>query len=426
MKLYRQLAMGKPGIRGYMRMYLLAALMPVFLLLVLPANAQNVKLACWNILNYPNLSGPTADTTSRHPAYRTVLQYIDPDILVTEENTSTTSDTWFLDGVLNATAATYSKGTFINGYDTDNAIFFKTAKFSFVSNTAIQTDVRDINEFILVHTATGDTLRIYAVHLKASAGSPNDAQRALEVDSLRRVTNSLPNGKNFIVCGDFNIYGSYESAYQKLLLDNPTDDGNFIDPLTLTGTWNQPGFSIYHTQSTRTSSFGGGAGGGLNDRFDMILFSTAVMQGTAGVTYVPGSTIPEGNDGNHYNQSINVLPNTAAPVQVVSALYNASDHLPVTALLQFSSPSGVQEPGHSLRITAFPNPSHGTLQIRGNQPLHPARLVVTDLAGRILSAQDLSPGHAEVQIDLNAFAPGLYFLKITGENFHEVIPFVHE
>ena len=48
-----------------------------------------------------------------------------------------------------------------------------------------------------------------------------------------------------IVCGDFNIYKSSESAYQKLILVNPANEGHVIDPLPLSGTWNNPSKETY-------------------------------------------------------------------------------------------------------------------------------------------------------------------------------------
>ena len=119
------------------------------------------------------------------------------------------------------------------------------------------------------------------------------------MDSLRKVTNALAAGSAFFVCGDFNIYKSSESAYQKLLAVTPGNEGHFFDPLPLTGTWNNLSYASYHTQSTRTRSFNGGATGGLNDRFDMILYSKAVNL-SGGITYVANSTVAFGNDGNHY------------------------------------------------------------------------------------------------------------------------------
>jgi len=78
----------------------------------------------------------------------------------------------------------------------------------------------------------------------------------------------------------------------------------------LTGTFNQAPYAPYHTQSTRVRAFGGGATSGLDDRFDFLLYSTAVKNGGK-VSYVANSMTPYGNDGNHYNDSINKQPNTA-------------------------------------------------------------------------------------------------------------------
>ena len=159
----------------------------------------------------------------------------------------------------------------------------------------------------------------------------------------------------FIVCGDFNFYGDYESAYQKLLLDNPGDDGNFVDPFQMTGTWNNAIYSFYHTQSTRLNQFGGGSYGGLNDRFDLILYSNGVAN-SGGMYYVPGSCHPFGNDGGHYGISINTGTNTAVSQAVADALYYASDHLPVVSEFEFGTNPGIMETPFARDLTFFPNP----------------------------------------------------------------------
>ena len=299
---------------------------------------EQVVFMNYNLLNYPAQSTITSDTSTRNPYFRTIVQYANPDILVAQEVTGQNGVDFFLNNVLNSTGNNYSAGIFINGFDTDNAIFFKTSKFTFVSNTPIETDLRDISEFKLVHILSGDTFRIYSVHLKASNTAPDEAQRAQEVDTLRKYTNALPSGSNFIVCGDFNFYRSSESAYQKLLAVTPGVDGHFIDPIVMSGTWNNVSFAPYHTQSPRVRAFGGGSTGGLNDRFDLVLFSNALMQ-SGGVSYVAGSTFPLGNDGNHYNDSINQLPNTAVPVNIANALHYAADHLPLICQLEFQNSS---------------------------------------------------------------------------------------
>lgn len=185
------------------------------------------------------------------------------------------------------------------------------------------------------------------------------------MDSLRKVTNALPAGSDFIVCGDFNIYGEYEQAYYKLTVDNVTDDGNFNDMLNIPGIWNQPLYSEYHTQSTRFGSVGGGAPGGMNDRFDMILYSNGIEQ-PGRITYITNSFTNPGNDGLHYNQSINIMPNTAVPQAIADALYWTSDHLPVYADFEFA-PTGMEEAeggSGSWQLNVFPNPSCQNISLR--------------------------------------------------------------
>src|SRR5205085_2916634 len=134
---------------------------------------------------------------------------------------------------------------------------------------------------------------------KASMGY--EIQRGAEIDNLRTITNAFPPGTNFLIGGDFNIYDSSEPAYTGMLQDNPGDDGNFLDVLNLTGVWNNYYYRQFHTQSTHVTGTSTFSGGGLDDRFDMILFSNAISQ-PGGVYYEPGSYKNIGNDGNHYNK----------------------------------------------------------------------------------------------------------------------------
>ena len=74
---------------------------------------------------------------------------------------------------------------------------------------------------------------------------------------------------------------------------------------------------------------GGGSSGGKDDRFDIIFVSEDILNNDNGVSYINGTYEALGQDGAHYNQSINVGSNSAAPDSVVDALYYGSDHLPV-------------------------------------------------------------------------------------------------
>lgn len=287
----------------------------------------------YNLLNYP------ADTTARNPSFRTIIAAVVPDVLVVQEVTSQAGVNGFLSNVLNSASSGYAAGVFLDGPDTDNAVFYKSSLFQFISNTAIPTSLRDINEFKLVYIPTGDTLRIFSVHLKASNTTADINQRAAEAATLRAYTNNLPAGSNFIVTGDFNMYAATEPAYQNLI--SQTGTGYFIDPLTMPGAWNVSSYAPYHTQSPRVRAFGGGSTGGMDDRFDLILMSKAI-DSSGGITYVEGSMTAYGNDGSHFNDSINKSPNTAVGQTIANALHAASDHIPVYARFNFTAPVAMQ------------------------------------------------------------------------------------
>lgn len=389
-----------------------------FICFSLTASSQNfqAKFMYWNLLNYPDPLAVSSDTSLRNPYYRTVVQYVNPDVLITGENTMSSSPDFFLNQVLNVNGVVYAKGVFVTGPDTNNEIYFKQSSFAFIGNKPIHTNLRDINEFTLVYIPTLDTIRIYAVHLKASSGSPNDGYRASEVDSLRKVTNKLQVNSNFIICGDFNIYGSLEAAYSKLLQDNLNDDGNVVDPISMTGTWNNGIYAANHTQSTRTVGFGGGASGGLNDRFDMILFSNAVDQGLNNIHYVSGSTKPIGNDSSHYNQSIITMPNTSAPSNVISALYNASDHLPIVAEFLFTNPTQTFEPNRTLeQLKLFPNPCRDILTVDFENKLTGTVVInLYDLLGKLVFSSIHLKDSEKIILNDQKFKnlrKGLYFIS---------------
>lgn len=362
----------------------------------------------YNLLNY---EGIASDTAVRNPYFRTIMNTAQPDLLVCTEIVTYAGIQGFVSNVMNDDNNNYSLGTFITGFDTNCGLVYRNDEFTFISNHPIHTDLRDINEFTIIHIASGDTLRIYAVHLKASSSASDEAQRALEVDSLRKHTNALPFNSNFIVCGDFNIYNSNESAYKKLLLDNITDDGHVNDPITLTGSFNNSSYAIYHTQSPRTRSFGGGVTGGLDDRFDMILMSNAVMQ-PGGITFVAGSTVAYGNDGNHYNDSINHQPNTAVSPEIADALHYASDHLPVMVTLQIENTGTGAAMENTSRVSIYPNPFNREIHFSiSPAPSAEIHIQLMDVLGRIIDEQHYSAA-PDITYITPALNSGIYFYRL--------------
>tara|TARA_B100000315_G_scaffold201954_2_gene194508 strand:- start:2629 stop:3711 length:1083 start_codon:yes stop_codon:yes gene_type:complete len=281
------------------------------------SQSSPVRIATYNILNFP---GSTGD--ERVPSFQLVLDEISPDILVVQEMLSQDGADTFLNDVLNYSNLTFAASNFINGYDTDNMLYYNPSKVDYINQTEIATALRDINGYTL--SVEQDTFTIYSVHLKASQGSTNEQKRLEEVQDLHSQLNwDYPS----IVAGDFNIYTANESAYNYLL-----DDILLIDPLDAYGNWhNNSQYAYLHSQSTRTTDFGGGSTGGMDDRFDMILISDGLTD-----NFIDGSYTSYGNDGQHLNMAINDGNNGNVSQEIANALHLASDHLPVYADFLFT------------------------------------------------------------------------------------------
>ncbi|MDP2208774.1 MAG: fibronectin type III domain-containing protein [Bacteroidota bacterium] len=292
------------------------------------SQTDTLTIVTYNILNYPG-----SDAAIRNPFFRPVIHSMKPDVLIVQEMISQTGVTTFLNEVMNKyQPGLYSTVTFNDGPDTDNSFYYRSDKVTYLGAQYINTALRQIAEYTFRHTNSGEVIKIYSLHLKASATTDDENKRLAEVTILRNHMNALPANTNFIVGGDFNIYKSSEPAYQKLIGSEADNDGRCFDPKTLTGTWNQSVYAIHHTQSPRTRAFGGGANGGMDDRFDMLLNSFSLTDNLISASYKA-----YGNDGNHFNDSINRLPNSAVPDSVAHGLHYGADHIPVVAKYVFQS-----------------------------------------------------------------------------------------
>ena len=388
---------------------------------------DTVKIMTYNLLFYNLNSDP------RDYYFRKTILATQPDIIVVQEIEFQSVINNFLNNVLNYyTPGLYKAGTFIDGPNLDRALFYKSAKFNFVINSPIPTPGgRDINAFMVQHISTNKQLILFGLHLKAGSNPSDQQQRVAEVNTLRGFTNTLNTGTDFIVLGDFNIYGSYEVAYQNLLQVQSQNEGHFLDPLNLSGTWNNSNYRYYHTQSTRRRSFGGGSTGGLDDRFDMILYSKSISE-PGGITYIPNSLTPYGNDGNHYNDSINERPNTAVPDSIADALHYASDHLPVYSLFEIKQGSSVKQissiiPEKYNLYQNYPNPFNPVTKIRFDVPAggsSEVKLIVYDILGDevdVFVNEKLAPGSYEVDWpaptgDASGYSTGVYFYRMVTDD----------
>ncbi len=293
-------------------------------------SATDFRLATYNSLNFGS------ESASRQDEFQIVFQELDVDALVMQEVTSESGADMLL-GALNGSGQTYARADFVDGNDTDHAFFYDTSKVQLIDQNYIQTGLREIGEYIV--SVAGTQFNIYSAHLKAGTSNANEQQRQQEASVLRSRLANLPVGTEVIVAGDMNIYGASEPAYQQFVGSGTNNAGRLQDllPPSLVGEWHEnPTYRSVHSQSPRTSSFGGGAAGGLDDRFDMILASDGINDGI-GLEYVTGSYTVFGNDGQHFNQSLLSGSNSVVSQQVVQALHDASDHLPVWADFQIAA-----------------------------------------------------------------------------------------
>jgi endonuclease/exonuclease/phosphatase family metal-dependent hydrolase len=304
----------------------------VFYLFSIVLHASTVRIMTYNLLNFQ-------DENDREADFISILEFVEPDLIVAEEVVGQTGFSHFKSDVLDIyEPGEWTSAPFSNqSAQQDIALYYKHEHFSFTStstiNTASSSGLRDVVEFVMVHESSGIEFNIYGVHLKASSGDQNAQQRLAETTILRDYLNTLHAGSEFIVAGDFNIYSnssSSEPAFNMLTGDADNNNGRLFDPIDRIGPWhNNSSYSDVHTQSPRTTQFGGGANGGMDDRFDWLFVSDAILDESSEMRYVEDTYWAVGNDGNHFNDAINNGNNSSVNNAIANALHDASDHLPV-------------------------------------------------------------------------------------------------
>ena len=317
-----------------------------------------------------------------------------------QELTHATGVTTFLNDVMNHNSNTYQAAPFLDGFDTDNGLFYKIENIALMGSQNIVTPLRAITEYVLLFKNV--EFSIYSLHLKASQGETNENRRLAEATILRTKLNALLSTSNFIAAGDFNIYTAAEPAYTVLTVagTQAESNGRLYDPINQFGNWHNNGFfSSIHSQSTRTTAFGDGSTGGLDDRFDIMLVSNSLLSG-GGMDILPATYRAFGNDGNHFNQAISAGSNNVVSASMANALHLASDHLPVIAQFIFGNTTSVSNgPNGPISFDLsqnYPNPFNGETMILFSLPtLSGAKITIYDLSGR--SVRELTGNRRQPQ-----------------------------
>lgn len=316
------------------------ALAALALLAALAAPAYALRVVSWNLLAYDDAAVPV-----RRPHMIQVVPGLDPDVMIVQElMTAPAADSFanLLKATMPGKVWKGGSSTFILG--TQSAFYYDSLIVSLSNLTAVTTGGPRQVEVALVrpngYKANAAAFRVYSVHFKAGIGdvAPTDSStRHLECTNLRNNLNNAPAGTNILLGGDTNFYGSYESGYARLTESQADNDGRLRDPLTLSGVWNNPAYAPHHTQSPCAGSPCIGSSGGMDDRFDLFLHSYPLADGL-GLDVVagglPGGYGAYGNDGFHYNASLDAGGNSAVGTAIAAALRQSSDHIPVIVTLQ--------------------------------------------------------------------------------------------
>lgn len=377
----------------------------------------------YNLLEYGNYQSGFAEcfetnnnTQRKDECIRTIMDYVKPDIFTVCEFGATQA---LLDDFvrhnLNINGANYWKTDNIMNYNHSNIInhiFYDSRKMELKKRSILITSPRDTDVYELYMKTSslvaGDTIKLVCIVTHPKAGQYYESSRLATMQTVMSYIDLHYAHDNVLIMGDFNMYRASESGYQVLTQTYPNSDALFVDPLAHlggVGEWNNNGqFAPFHTQSTRRYSDECFSSGGLDDRFDFILMSDEIFMGFNRIKYIDRSYKAIGNDGNHFDQSINQNDNSAVPTVVADALYDASDHLPVTMKLLVYDHLDVEEtPVVSYRV--YPNPVSDQLMVSARGPYS-----IVNMMGQVMKIGQLDGSG----IDVSALANGLYFISVNG------------
>ncbi|MFN0031817.1 MAG: endonuclease/exonuclease/phosphatase family protein [Flavobacteriales bacterium] len=388
-----------------------------------------IKLMSHNMLNFP-----TGNIQGRVDTLQKIVNYVQPDLLMIQE-LKTAQGLADINTMMNTLGyGNFASCQFIaqqsdagNPYPLQHAIVFNEDKLKLKSQFEVTTEVRDVNEYVMYINdpglATGsDTtfIYVYVTHLKSSEGADNEALRLSMVnDWLAHMAQNFTGDENVIIAGDFNIYTNQEEAY--IALTSADNTVTMHDVFSEYGNWNSTSFTHKEilTQSTRSSQVAGdGAGGGVDDRFDFILFSEALMDLTNPVFVEPDSYLSLGNTGNCYNQNITDC-DAANDVSydVLRAIYYMSDHIPQVCNLGVQLDLGTE----AISPTAFNMEvirrfDNALIQVESHMPCT-ALIALSDATGRLIQCQNITlhSGLNQFTFPLNALNDGLYLFSLAAD-----------
>lgn len=387
---------------------------------------ENLRLMFYNIYRYPYHS-----PEKRELILAEINREVQPDLLMVCELVDAFGSEKILNNSFTYLEDNYKSANFEYADDASydplhQMVFYNDRKLSLMSQKAFPTGIRDINQYTFYlkteRLETNDTtfLEVFVCHLKSSTGSENKWLRKRMVDTFFMALEEIPEDRAIVFSGDFNFYDAHgEPAYNKIV--SPNNPKKMVDPLgwDYYDEWhNNEIYAPIHTQATRISTEGfglGGAGGGLDDRFDFIFLSENLLSDSY-MYFEEGSYEAIGNNGNCFKNRIDAIECAGKYSQELrSNLYYMSDHLPVALNLKINDDwletVGLGEKNTDFVVLPHGNRINETLFIRFLEDASLQEVYIFNTLGQELVYKN-SAYQKELNIDVKHLRKGLYFLKV--------------
>jgi len=410
-----------------------------FLLTLISLNLfsqDTIKIMQYNLLNYGNITEwcttENNNMNDKDIYLETIINYVKPDIFTVNEMAGNTYVIQrLMDSTLNVNGIDYYKKANYTGSDLVNMLYYNSQKLILKSQDFVNTTPRIIDIYKLYYNSPDlstihDTAFIICIvaHLKAGTGTSEQNERANATNMLMNYLDSINIPGNYFFMGDLNVYNSSENAFQNLInFSNPQIC--FNDPINKIGSWHDnSSYSSYHTQSTHTTS-GCASSGGMDDRFDFILISNNILNGTDKVKYIADTYKALGQDGQRLNQTINNPTNNSVPSNIADALYGMSDHIPVTLNLKIEQTPAIIDDINKKEIRLIiQNPAKDELNIYLElNKKSKINIQILSLSGQVLIKKQINntSKYIHYSIPLNNIKTNMYILKITDQYHNQIV-----
>ncbi|MBE9468232.1 MAG: T9SS type A sorting domain-containing protein [Bacteroidetes bacterium] len=397
---------------------------------------DTIKIMQYNLLYYGwNTDWCTSTNNNiedKDASLKKIMSYVKPDIFTVNEMGAKTSNVDHLqNSVLNVNTNKYKHATYTNfsngGYSyIVNMLYYNSEKLTLAHEDVVTTAIRDINIYKLYYNSSDlitkkDTAFITCIvaHLKAGSDADEVEKRGVMIQTLMDYLNNINYSGNILIMGDFNLYKSTEPAFQTLInYDNP--EIKFYDPINQIGSWhNNSYYSNYHTQSTHSEKLGCPSYGGMDDRFDYILMTKSVIDGTNNIQYINGSYHALGQNGTFFNSSLLSSTSRTIPDSIVNALYNMSDHLPIITDLSVNQTHVSIKENSQINSFDFKltNPVYDKLKLSffNQQSTKKINVSIISILGKEIFSHNYLSHNSNIAIPFNSIQPGIYFVKVVDE-----------